>query len=120
MPRLLVVDDEPTYCEELRALLAGEGHEVETAVHTEAAIEISRRFPPDVLVVDWMLRDPHSGLELAKLLREFNPNLKIIIISGYLSNVLKARAADAEVVEFLEKPFDPGELCDAVRRVVAG
>ena len=115
IPKLLVVDDEPRYRQQIARLLERDGHDVETAIDGRSAVEISHRFVPDVLIVDWMLRDQINGLDLAKLLHARNPRMAIILITGYPSARLHEEIREREwQVRVLEKPFDLDALRDIV------
>lgn len=116
MSKVLVVDDESGYLTHLRRVLLDDGHEVETADSAAAAIAAGSRFAPDVLVVDWMLRDRLDGLQVTQMLRQKLPDLAAVVITGYPSPRLSLEAARCDAVAFLEKPFGAAELRSAVRR----
>ncbi len=116
MSRLLVVDDNPFYRNRLSELFTADGHEVETAADATLALSAARRFRPQVLVVDRMLRDEHDGFEVAESVQAEAPGLKTIMITGYPSAAVEKKARDLHVFAFFEKPFDPEELCETVRR----
>ncbi len=116
MAKVLIVDDERMYRESLQEVISDEGHDVEIAVDGHDAVEIAKRFCPDVLIADWMLQNDVCGLEVSGSLREFNPRLTTIIITGYPAQELRTRAEKSKVFAFLEKPFELDELRDAVRK----
>ncbi|MCK6483277.1 MAG: response regulator [Phycisphaerae bacterium] len=116
MSKVLVVDDESGYLTHLRRVLIDDGHEVETADSAATAIAVGSRFAPDVLVVDWMLRDRLDGLQVAQMLRQKLPDLAAVVITGYPSPRLSLEAARCDAVAFLEKPFGAADLRHAVRR----
>ena len=60
-----------------------------------------------------------SGLELARTIRDAQPNLPVVIVSGYITEELRAQAAAAGVRELIAKPHDVEELRDVVQRLVA-
>lgn len=113
---ILLVDDEEAYRSTLGASIEAEGYQVATAENARSALEVSRGFPPDLLVVDWMLRNSLDGLEVARKLQESAPDLKTILITGYPSSSLRSRARDDGVLAFLEKPFSLDDLLAAIRR----
>lgn len=115
MAKILVVDDEPDYREELRLSLSEEGHEVKTANDASDAIEISQRFRADVLVTDWMLKNSIDGLDLGKRLRANIPALVIVVITGYPTAALKAATQRSDNLVVLEKPFETSDLLDVVQ-----
>ncbi len=116
MAKVLVVDDEPMYRENLQEVISDEGHDVEVAVNGHNAIEIGERFCPDVLIVDWMLQNDLSGLDVSESLRESNPRLTTIIITGFPAQKLRLQAEESKVFAFLEKPFELDDIRETVRR----
>ena len=111
-----IVDDDPVCLQHLGLILAAEGYEVETAPTGERAIDLGRQSCPDVLLVDWKLKDRLDGLDVANALRAINPRLVTIIMTGYSAAHLAAEAHDAENVRVLEKPFAGDCLCEMVRQ----
>jgi two-component system response regulator (stage 0 sporulation protein F) len=116
MPRMLVVDDEAGYCERIKDLFTREGYQVETAQTASSAIEIGKRFLPDLLVVDWKLQDDLDGFDVTRSLRELRPELKTILITAYPTPQLEPKALGARIGAVVYKPFDADELRAAVRR----
>ncbi len=114
MAKVLIVDDEEVYRTYLSGWLAREGHEVETASNGHEAIDVGKIFAPDVVIVDWMLKDDLYGLQVAEALQAFSPDLKTILITGFPSEGLRREAMDARVYRFMEKPFHMTELSAAV------
>ncbi len=116
MAKVLVVDDEPMYRENLQEVISEQGHDVEMAHDDRSAIEVAERFCPDVLIVDWMLHNDLCGLEVSESLRESNPYLTTIIITGYPAQELRNQAEKSGVFAFLEKPFELDDIRETVRR----
>jgi len=112
--KVLIVDDEEVYRTYLSGWLAREGHDVETASNGHEAIDVGKIFAPDVVIVDWMLKDDLYGLQVAEALQAFSPDLKTILITGFPSEGLRREAMDARVYRFMEKPFHMTELSAAV------
>jgi DNA-binding response OmpR family regulator len=117
--RVLVVDDEPRYRVYVSAKLGSLGHEVAVAGTGRQAIERGLRFLPSVLVSDWMLCNHIHGLQVVEALRAVDAALPAILMTGFASRDLRSQARDARVVDFLEKPFEFGELVAAVERAGA-
>lgn len=114
MVKVLVIDDEPAYRESLRLLMPCEGFEVETAASAGEAFAVSARFQPDVLVVDWMLKDHTDGLEVAERMRQRQQDLRVIVITGYPTATLELRIRNTPCTQFLTKPFTLTDLIDAI------
>ncbi len=114
MLKVLVVDDEHRYRDELELALGRKGYDIRSAATGREAIDLGARYRPNVLVADWMLQGGIHGLHVAEVLRAINPDVRTILITGYATRDLKEHAERAEVCEFIEKPFRLAQICDAV------
>jgi len=112
-PCLLLVDDEPALMDLLKKYLERLGYRVDACSHPDAALELLNAHPERyaVLVTDLTLPDM-SGEDLILRSRERVPGLRAIIASGY---PYEPRVAG---VEFLQKPFRPNLLAQAVERAL--
>jgi CheY-like chemotaxis protein len=117
---VLVVDDEPGYRDLLGRVLANDGHEVRAAGSGREAIEIGVRLRPDVLVVDWMLRNHVHGLHVTEAISAVVPGVATLLVTGFGSRDLEAAAERARVLRLLQKPFELGELRAALSEVARG
>jgi two-component system response regulator YesN len=82
----------------------------------EEAAELAGRVLPDLLVTD--IRMPvMGGLELIERIREANPDMRVIIVSGYSEFEYARRGLELGVDEYILKPVDPQVLAEALRRV---
>lgn len=113
--RILLVDDEPSYRDSLGHILSYEGYEIRTADGAGTAFEIADDFVPDILIVDWMLRDEMDGLQVAQNLRARSPSLKTIFITGYRISRLETEMREVPFAQFLSKPFSLDDFLEAVR-----
>ena len=112
-PCLLLVDDEPALANLLKNYLERLGYSVDACMHAEAALALLDAHPQryGLLVTDLTLPGM-NGEELVLRSRERTPQLRAIIASGY------PYEPRAEGVEFLQKPFLPALLAEAVKRVL--
>ena len=109
--RVLVVEDNLDTVQSMATLIKMMGYDVRFAINGFAAIEIARKFRPDVLLIDIGLPD-FNGDEIASQLR-FEPNLqhtRIIAISGLPEDELAERSARAGCAEHHRKPLNPAVL----------
>ena len=84
--RILVVDDEPDIVANLSHLLSGRGYEVNTAFNGEEALNSLKNKTPDLILLD--LKMPGiSGFEVASIVKVKYPEIKIVVISGYVDEV---------------------------------
>jgi len=59
-----------------------------------------------------------SGLDVARAVRDAQPDLPVIVVSGYVTDALRAQAAAAGVRELISKPQEVEELRDVVQRLL--
>jgi CheY-like chemotaxis protein len=116
--RALVVDDDERVRETVLAMLSTLGYEAEGVPVPSRALE--RAGMPgaefDLLLVDVILPEM-TGLQLARLLVERWPRLKVIYTSGYASASVMAPGAVVPAAAFLAKPFTTSELAHAAEDV---
>jgi len=119
--RILIVDDHPVVREGLVALI--ERREDMTVVgeanNGREAIELFRRFTPDVTLLD--LRMPEvDGVTAITGIRELAPTARIIVLTTYDSDEDIYRGLRAGAKAYLLKDTPPQELLDTIRAVHAG
>lgn len=119
---ILVVEDDASVRELARATLERGGYRVLEAADANNALQVWRGATTQigVLITDMVLPNGIGGGKLAQLLRERDPQLQVICISGYGSETLKEEMPDtlAPGVNFLSKPFDPNALLKAVKALL--
>lgn len=118
--RLAVVDDDASIRFLMEHGLARLGHEVVAFADPEAALRAVRDAPAryDAVITDHGLQGL-SGLELADALRRVRSDLRVILVSGYVTDALRASAAQAGVRDVLLKRLSVKELCELIHRLVS-
>ena len=116
--RVLIVDDDADMRLGLRRLVESLGAEVREAASGERACEMLGGWTPRVMVADVVI-GADSGLELLRRVRERWPEIRVLVISGYRTPELEARAMRLGAAGFLAKPFDNAELLAEVERLGA-
>ena len=112
---ILLVDDTFVLQERLSTAMEQRGFRVETAGNYEEAIDVFRKRPTELAVLD--LRMPgKSGLELLRKLLQLAPDTRIIILSGFGSIPASIDAVRAGAVNFLSKPADADDILSAFMR----
>jgi two-component system NtrC family sensor kinase len=114
---VLVVDDEPMVLAFVEEGLKKLGYQVLTATDGRQACELysSRSHQIDMVLLD-MVMPGTSGLQACCRLREINPNVKVILSSGYSSAEVVREAHSAGALGFIGKPYSLEELSTALRR----
>ena len=111
--RVLLVDDEETLLEYLSKRLLKKGFTVKATFSGEQAVEVAQQEPYDVAVVD--LKMPGiDGVETQKRLREIQPFLQCIVLTGHGSIESALESGKEEAFEYLLKPVDYDKLVVAI------
>ena len=113
--RILVVEDRQVVRELARDVLVDAGFEVETAAGGDEALAISAASPPFDLLLSDVVMPGSSGPELAQRVREAQPGLPVVFMSGYTDDVLADEVLALPRTWFLRKPFGGSDLVGAVR-----
>lgn len=112
---VLVVEDERDLLELLSACLRSRGHDVLTASDGEEALRVFSRNRAEIGLVLADIGLPKLGGEyLIPRLRELNPMVKIIAMSGYLSSEIASVMRSAGIKQMIHKPFDIQELLTTI------
>src|SRR5512147_3339004 len=103
-PHILVVDDEPDICDQVKEILEDEGYEVTTAATAAQAREARRSRRPDLILLDiWM-----PDMDGISLLKEWSEGdhlpCPVIVISGHGTVETAVEATRLGAYDFLEKP----------------
>jgi CheY-like chemotaxis protein len=116
---VLLVDDDPGLLRATRRALETLGCRVEGFTNPFDAVKHvqDRKVAPHVLVTDVVMPEM-SGRELAETLRDHQPDLKVLYISGYTDDEVLQRGISGREVAFLRKPFASEELVRRVRAVL--
>jgi len=116
LPRILVVDDDPSGAYGLARVIKQLGYPVETAADGPSALETARRFHPEVVFVD--LRMPGmDGVQVADLLRAEGLATHIIAATAYRSELERDRTSAAGFAGHLLKPVDKTTLEDLLTKL---
>lgn len=119
MPRnkILVVDDEIGIRFGIRDFLELKGYEVDEAASCREALELFRTSRPDVAIVDYILPDGNA-LDLLPRLKEINPHIPLVILTGNGSIDLAVRAIKEGAEQFLTKPVEMSALLVILQRIL--
>jgi len=112
--RVLVAEDNPAVREFIVRSLASAGYKPTAVADGQQALDALAKEKFDVLVTDIVMPNV-DGIALAlKAVRLF-PDLRIVMVSGYAQERMRAHNLDALVHRIIAKPFSLEEICDAVK-----
>ena len=111
--RLLIVDDDRPFRERLAKALERRGFKVTAVEKVSEGIAMARLQMPKFAVLDLRLQDG-SGLDVVPVIREADPNSRIVILTGYGNIATAVAAVKAGAVDYLAKPADADQVIAAL------
>ena len=115
---VLIIDDDPSYLDTMRALLSGEGYNVLTSSTGPKGLDMVRYAPRDIGAVLLDYNMPRfNGAETLQFLRKLCPDVKVLAVSGVNLNQLPPDFR-AGVDRFIPKPFSNADLLKTIEEVM--
>ncbi len=123
--RILLMDDEPAICEITGILLKKLGYDPTIAVTGEEALaEYTKAreegHPFDVIILDLTIPGGMGGREVISVIRKSDPDVKVLVSSGDLSDPAIVSYADYGFSGVLAKPYNKNGLDQAIKSVLSG
>ncbi len=109
--RILIIDDDPTTCQETKKLLNQGDYEVLSAANGQEGLRKLRIIKHDLILLDLVLPD-QSGFKIAQQLKNIPmcENIPIIAVSLKKEDIDKHVALKSGIMEYVEKPIDYARL----------
>ena len=104
MKKILIVDDEAFICQNLERILGEEHYRTEITQSGQGALDLVREEPADLIFLDLNLPDI-NGLEVLRRIKERDPDLLVIIMTGYASVESAVEALKMGAYDYIKKPF---------------
>lgn len=118
---VLLVEDDASVCELVRAVLSSHGYTVLSARDPQEAESLCEQNRSRIgLLLSDVILPKMSGAELSTRLAARNPQMKILFMSGYIDDSVVRQGIQEKEVAFLQKPFSPVSLAKKVREVLDG
>lgn len=117
MQHILVVDDDPQIREMLQDYLGGHGFRVSIVASGEEMLQIVRKDPPDLILLDLNLPGV-DGLSCARKLRAENGDIPIIMLTGRDTEVDRIVGLEVGADDYVGKPFNLRELLARINAVL--
>ena len=117
---LLLVEDEDEIRELATLMLEGKGYRIISAPDAEQAIVLAKKHVHEInaLITD-VVMPRINGVQLAEILIEMVPNLRILFVSGHCRESVSPETLAANRAEYLQKPYRSDSLIAAVQQVLA-
>lgn len=113
---ILIVDDDKTLFNLFENSLKSEDYDFETSTNAASALKRIDKNPYDIMITDIIMPDM-NGLELTKKAKRTRPNMKVIIMTGYIDDFSYEEAIEAGATDFIKKPFTLKELTVRIKHI---
>ena len=114
-PRLLLVDDDETFCNVLKSALEKRNYEVLVATNVADGIALAEQNLPEYAVIDLRI-GYESGLELVKKLISLDDNTACVMLTGFASIATAVEAIKLGAIHYLTKPANADEIVNALHK----
>lgn len=116
---ILVVDDETDIREMIAGILDDEGYGTRTASNSDTALAAIKERRPSLLILDiWLQGSRLDGLALLDVIKETDPDLPVVIISGHGNIETAVSAIRRGAYDYIEKPFKADRLIHITDRAL--
>jgi len=117
MKKILVIDDESIIRRSCERILAPDGFDVKSVPSGRDGIALLEQEAFDLILLDLKMPDM-DGIDVLKEIMRVRPGAKVIIVSGYSTPETAAEAIELGASAYINKPFTPGILIDAVNKAI--
>jgi two-component system cell cycle sensor histidine kinase/response regulator CckA len=116
---VLVAEDEEAMARLLEKILTEHGYQVLVARDGEEAVELYNHHGQEVDVVLLDIGLPKmAGWDVVAKIREKNPNVNVVVASGYIEPAVKSKMYQLGVKDFIYKPYIPEHIVDALQALI--
>jgi formate transporter len=115
--RMLIIDDEDVILESCRRIFSAEGFQVSCTTSPPEGLRLIADSSFDVILCDWKMPG-FDGMDVLEELQSRSPQSAVVMISGYPTPARQTEALKRGAMDYVAKPFTPGEIVEAVRKAI--
>ena len=115
--QVLVIDDEQIVLDSVSQILTDENYEVDVSLSGREGLDWAIERPYDIVLTDIRMPDI-GGMKVLRDVKRVKPSLPVLIITGYATAKSAVQAMKLGAADYIDKPFEPEELIDAVARAL--
>ena len=115
--KILVIDDEQIVLDSVRKILSGENYQVEVTLSGRQGLEWGIDKDYDIVLTDIRMPDI-GGMIVLREVKRAKPSVPVVVITGYASVKSAVQAIKLGASDYIEKPFTPEELINAVNQAL--
>jgi CheY-like chemotaxis protein len=112
---VLLVEDNPALQKVYKLFLDGLGYSLLSAQTPEVALQLAAQHPEIQLLLTDVVMPGMNGRQLAEKIRELNPEILVLFMSGYTADILANRGVQENKMHFIGKPFSRDALARKLR-----
>ncbi|ADU61091.1 MAG: response regulator [Pseudodesulfovibrio sp.] len=116
--KVLLIDDEVEFLENLSERMRVRGMDVSTAQTTDNAINAVEEAEYDAIVLDLQMPGM-NGIEMLKVIKERHPDMQVILLTGQATLEAGIEAMKLGAMDFMEKPADINSLTEKIKKAQA-
>ncbi len=115
--RMLIIDDDDIILESCRRIFSATGFQVTCTTSPPEGLRLIADSFFDVVLCDWKMPG-FDGMDVLEELESRSPRSALVMISGYPSPERQTEALKRGAMDYVAKPFTPGEIVEAVRKAI--
>jgi DNA-binding NtrC family response regulator len=115
--KMLVIDDEDIVLESCRRIFSTTGFQVTCTTSPPEGLRLIADSSFDVILCDWKMPG-FDGMDVLEELERRSPDSAVVMISGYPTPARQTEALKRGAMDYVAKPFTPGEIVEAVRKAI--
>ncbi len=115
--RMLIIDDDDVILESCRRIFSAAGFQVTCTTSPPEGLRLIADSFFDVILCDWKMPG-FDGMDVLEELERRAPHSAAVMISGYPTPARETEALKRGAMDYVAKPFTPGEIVEAVRKAI--
>ena len=115
--KALVIDDDQIVLDSVSQILIDDNYEVDVSLSGREGLDWAIERPYDIVLTDIRMPDI-GGMRVLRDIKRVKSSLPVVIITGYATTKSAVQAMKLGAADYIEKPFEPEQLLDAVARAV--
>ena len=116
--RILAIDDQPVILDLISAMCHSLGYDPLTASSGEEGVKLAARTNFDIVLTD-LAMPGMSGLDVARRIRQINPRIPIVLVTGWEANLSRIELEASGITEVLYKPFRIEQLTEIIQSLIS-
>lgn len=114
MPKILIVDDDASFCLMLKSFFSKNGMDAAVAFSLNDGLKAAKDTSYDIILTDYRLPDG-NGIDLLNTIKRLSPDTVVILMTGYADIKIAVNAIKMGAYEYVAKPINPDEILHIIK-----